>query len=319
MSLTVRSYSENDEKQWDDFCAESLQATLLHTRRFISYHKNKFKDASLIILDGNKWLGLFPAALSRSDDKLVVSHPGLTYGGVLHKGILCGDRMIEALTSIKHHYASLGLVKLLYKTVPIFYHQAPAQDDLYALFRLSAKRIRCDLTSTIDLQYRLPVSERRRRSLKKATNAGVEIVEGEQYLPVLWDVILNNLQRKHGVEPVHKLSEIQHLAKLFPKNIYCVCGKVNGKVESGTLLFITPTAYHAQYIASSEKGYDVSALDAIFEYCIKTSQKSGVRWFDFGISTEESGMTLNEGLHRFKSEFGAGTVLHEFFELDLKG
>jgi hypothetical protein len=318
MSLTVRSYSQDDADVWDAFCKDALQATLLHTRRFLSYHGERFVDCSLIIEDEGKWVGLFPAALSLSDNRLVVSHPGVTYGGVIHQGILRGERMIEALTLMKQHYASLGLVKLLYKAVPTFYHQAPAQDDLYALFRLFAKRTRCDISSTIDLQHRLSASERRRRSLKKAVKAGVAIVEGGQYLQALWDVLFENLERKHGLSPVHKLEEIQLLAERFPENIRCVCGEVNSKVEAGTLIFITPTTYHAQYIASSETGYDVSALDAIFEHCIQAAQQNGRRWFDFGVSTEDSGLILNDGLYRFKSEFGSGGTVHEFFELNLQ-
>jgi len=317
MSLTVRPYSQDQADTWDAFCKDSLQATLLHTRRFLSYHGDRFADRSLIIEEDGKWIGLFPAALSPSDNTHVVSHPGVTYGGVLHQGNLRGERMIEALTMIKRHYASLGLTKLLYKAVPTFYHQAPAQDDLYALFRLGASRTRCDISSTIDLQHRLPVSERRRRSLKKSVKAGVTIVEGGQYLSSLWAVLSENLERKHGVSPVHKLEEVQLLVERFPENIRCVCGEVNGKVEAGTLLFITPTTYHAQYIASSETGYDVSALDAIFEHCIGVAIQEDKRWFDFGISTENHGKVLNDGLYRFKSEFGGGGTVHEFFELDL--
>lgn len=318
MRLTVRSYCQNDADAWDRFCAESLQSTLLHTRRFLSYHGDRFADRSLIIEDEGKCVGLFPAALSPSDISLVISHPGATYGGVLHQGGLRGERMIEALTIIKRHYASMQLTGLLYKAVPIFYHSAPAQDDLYALFRLRAKRTRCDISSTIDLKHRLSVSGRRRRSLKKAVKAGVKIVEGSQYLPALWDILFENLDRKYGLSPVHDLAEIMLLVSRFPEYIRCVCAEVNGKVEAGTILFITPTTDHAQYIASSEAGYDVSALDAVFEYCIQIAQQNDKRWFDFGISTEGGGLILNEGLYRFKSEFGAGGSLHEFFMLALQ-
>ena len=44
----------------------------------------------------------------------------------------------------------------------------------------------------------------------------------------------------------------------------------------------------------------------------------GLQDFDFGISTEAEGMILNEGLYRFKSEFGGGGVVHEFYEMRLE-
>jgi len=208
VSLNVRQFRPNDADAWDEFCNGSIQATLLHTRRFLSYHGERFADCSLIVEDEGKWVGLFPAALSPADEACVISHPGITYGGVLHQGGLRGERMVTALGEIGRHYCTQGSTRLMYKAVPTFYHTAPAQDDLYALFRLGALRTRCDLSSTIDLKRRLSVSDRRRRSLKKAIKAGVEIVEGKQYLPALWEVLANNLASKHGAKPVHLLAEI---------------------------------------------------------------------------------------------------------------
>jgi lipid II:glycine glycyltransferase (peptidoglycan interpeptide bridge formation enzyme) len=62
----------------------------------------------------------------------------------------------------------------------------------------------------------------------------------------------------------------------------------------------------------------MSALDAVIEHCIEQAMRDAKRWFDFGISTESQGLVLNEGLYRFKSEFGGGGTVHEFFEIDLR-
>ena len=318
MSLYVRPYCTIDADVWDEFCTGALQATLLHTRRFLSYHGDRFVDCSLIIEDEGKCVGLFPAALSPSDTGCVISHPGITYGGILHQGTLRGERMVEALTEIRSHFRTRGLDKLTYKAVPTFYHRAPAQDDLYALFRLGAARTRCDLSSTIDLRHRLPVSERRRRSLKKAVKAGVEVVEGSEYLPHLWEVLAENLAIKHGAKPAHSLDEIVLLVDRFPNHIRCICARQADKVVAGVLLFITQSAYHAQYIASSEIGYEVSALDLVFAHTIEVAENQGRRWFDFGISNEHQGMVLNDSLYRFKSEFGGGGTVHEFYDLKLE-
>ena len=300
---------------WDAFCENSLQATFLHSRRFLSYHKESFSDRSLIIEIDSAWVGVLPAALASDDVTTVVSHPGITYGGVLHQGALRGGRMVEALSSIGDHYRTQGYSKLLYKPVPEIYHLAPARDDLYALCRLQASQTRCDLSSTIDLRNRVPFSKRRQRSLKKAIKAGVRIVEGSEYLRELWNVLSENLSRKHSAEPVHTIAEIILLENLFPKNIRCVCAEFSGEIVAGTLLFQTKRTHHAQYIASSAVGYRVAALDMVFNYCIKTASDSEVNWFDFGISTENQGMILNETLYAFKCGFGGGGVVHEFFEL----
>lgn len=318
MSIGVRAFHPKDADAWDTFCEGSLQATLLHSRRFLSYHGDRFHDCSAILEEAGEWLGVFPAALDPNNARCVVSHPGATYGGLVHRGKLQGARAIQALTSLCRYYSHSGYHTLLYKAVPSFYHSAPAQDDLYALFRLGAVRVRCDISSTIDLSKRLAVSQRRRRSLTKAAKAGVSVAEGDKYLAPLWSVLADNLARKHAVRPVHTVDEISFLAKRFPEEIRCVCGLLESEVVAGVLLFQTRTTLHAQYIASSERGYSVSALDAVLEHSIGLAAADARRWFDFGISSTASGTILNEGLYEFKSEFGGGGTLHEFFLVDLR-
>jgi len=183
------------------------------------------------------------------------------------------------------------------------------------LFRLEAVRTRADLSCSIDLQQRLPASSRRGRSLKKALEAGVEIMEGNAFLPPLWEVLADNLQRKHQAVPVHNLTEISLLAARFPENIRCVVARWQQKIVAGVLLFNTPGVHHAQYIASSAEGYRLSALDAIFDHCIRMATNAGCRWFDFGTSNERAGTVLNDSLYEFKSEFGGGGMVHEFYTL----
>lgn len=318
MTFSIRPFSKENSQEWDDFCAKADQSTFMHTRRFLSYHGERFIDRSLLVEEDGRLLGLFPAAEHPKQRDQIVSHPGITYGGVLHAGALRGARMIDAIGAICRHYRALNYHQLVYKAVPTFYQRRPAQDDLYALFRSGALRTRCDLSSTIDLGNRGALSERRRRSLKKALKAGVTISSEANCLPALWEVLTENLARKHGVAPVHSLGEITSLVERFPESIGCYCCVLGEEVLAGVIVFSTPMADHAQYIASSEKGYDVSALDAVFDHCIAKSCRLGKRWFDFGISTEASGTQLNEGLYGFKSEFGAGGFVHEFYEIKLE-
>lgn len=317
--MNVRPYDKQDAERWDELCRRAPMATFLHTRRFLSYHGNRFNDASLILEDDSgKLLGVLPAAIDPLTPMQVISHPGITYGGLIHAGQLRGDRMLLALEKIAGFFANRGSERFRYKAVPSIYHRTPSDDDLYALFRLGAKRYRCDLSCAVDLGYRLPISERRRRSLKKATNSGVELHNGLKCAAVLWPLVEENLRRKHGVAPIHSLTEITLLGEIFPDNIKFFIATLDNKAVAGTVLFIAPTAFHAQYAAANEEGYNVCALDAVFEDCIKRAVDAGARYFDFGISTEQEGRYLNTGLYRFKSEFGGGGIVHEFFEVNLK-
>jgi CelD/BcsL family acetyltransferase involved in cellulose biosynthesis len=317
--MRARFYGESDASAWDHFCAESYGATFLHKRHFLSYHGTRFADRSIVLEEGGRWVGVIPAARSPDRDDTVVSHPGSSYGGVVHRGHLRGEPMIEAFVEVRRLLSTEGTRYLQYKAVPSIYHRAPAQDDLYALHRLGARRYRCDLSTCIDLQSPLPVAARRRRALRKSERAGVTIVDGRVHAPNLWLVLEDNLMRKHGVRPTHSIEDIMLLADRFPKEIEFVVAKSDGDVVAGVTLFRGGPAVHAQYIASSELGYELSALDAVFDHCIRRAAEQGSRYFDFGISTESQGFVLNESLYRFKSEFGGSGVVHEFYELSLAG
>jgi hypothetical protein len=308
-------YESRHAEAWDAFCAGAANATFLHTRRFISYHGERFNDLSFLVMDSGKLIGVFPAAQSLFDPALVVSHPGITYGGLVHQGKLAGTRMIEALEAIIHHYAKAGYRRLQYKPLPFIYATLPSQDDLYALFRLGAQRVRCDLSCCIDVAARRSLSERRRRGLKKAL-AAVTLSSEPSLLGELWRVVAQNLARKHDARPVHSLEELTLLQERFPQQIQVRCALMAGVVEAGVVFFNTARVWHAQYIAASEAANDVSALDAVFDATIVEARQAGARYFDFGTSNEDGGKVLNDGLYRFKSEFGGGGVAHEFYELE---
>lgn len=315
MKLEILLFAPEDSVAWDIFCGNALQATILHTRKFLSYHEDRFIDRSLIISDGEKWLGVLPAALSPGNNSEVVSHPGITYGGFLHQGGLRGEVMMEALLLTQDFYSKLGYQSLVYKATPTFYHRSPAQDDLYALFRLGASKTRCDLSSTIYLENRLPLIKGRRWGIKKAQKSGVIIVQGGQYLKYFWEILSNNLSEKHEAAPVHSLSEIEILIERFPEEILCICSEYEGVVVAGVILFIAPQVLHTQYIASNVKGREVSAVDAVIEHCIMLGINAGKKWFDFGINNENNGLILNDGLYSYKNGFGGGGYVHDFYKL----
>jgi len=183
------------------------------------------------------------------------------------------------------------------------------------MFRLGAQRVRCDLSCSIDLPCRHAASGRRQRELKKTLQA-VTVSSAQAWLDALWSVITDNLALKHHAKPVHTLADLKLLASRFPANIFIRCALMAGRVEAGIVLFNADAVWHVQYVGASHAAYKVSALDAVFESAITEAQQAGARYFDFGISNENNGLILNEGLYRFKSGFGGGGVAHEFYEIN---
>lgn len=298
--------------------AASAAGSFLHTRAFLGYHGDRFRDASVTIHDDDgSLLGVFPAALDPLDERRIASHPGATFGGIVHDGSLTGAAMIKALGAVADYYRRLGFDRLQYAAVPYIYHRRPSADDLYALFRLRAARTRCDLSSAIDLDDGPSLSSRRRRGLAKARRSGLEVMEGADLVDELWPIVEANLSVGHRARPVHSVGEMRLLVDLFPSEIAVVVARRHGDPVGGVVLFESPRVSHAQYIASLKAGNDVGALDAVFEHCLRRATARGARFFDFGTSNRDGGWVLNEGLYGFKAQFGGGGVAYERYELPL--
>src|SRR5437870_5605049 len=163
-------------------------ATFLHSRRFISYHRDRFVHRSLLLRDArSRLVGVFPAATDPTNEGRVVSHPGITYGGIVHRGVLAGAAMVRAVREIGACYARDGFKALRYQAVPGIYHERPSDDDVYALLSLGARLFRCDLSCAIDLSDRGRRNERRRRAERKASEHGVEVAVGSEHVAELWN------------------------------------------------------------------------------------------------------------------------------------
>jgi hypothetical protein len=293
--------------------------TVLHTRRFITYHGDRFTDRSVILEDRRgRVKGVFPAAVSPASDEVIFSHPGLTYGGVVHDGTVRGASMIEALQQIAEHYRLLGYRRLRYKAVPAIYHSVPAEDDLYALFRLGGRRYRSDLSATIDLTRRGKPTHGRMSSRKTAEAAAVCTEDNWDAVTEFWAILETNLAQRHGASPVHSLREIRLLHDRFPDEIHLIVARTGGLLAGGGLVFAAGPTLHLQYTATTPEGRAACVTDPLIERAVEFAAERRLQYFDFGISTVEEGRSLDEGLYKFKLSFGAGSVVYDQYELDLE-
>lgn len=309
---------EENDTRWDGVVAESLNGTFLHTRRYLGYHGRRFQDASLVVQDrAGAWLGVLPAAVDSQDPTVLSSHPGITYGGIVHTGALAGERMLEALSLVARHAAEAGFAALVYKPVPPIYHRRPSQDDLYALFRVDAERFRVDLCATIDLREPRTLSRERRGALRRAVRAGVAVERDAAALQELWPLLEWQLETRHHTRPVHSLAEMEDLVGRFGERIQVWVGRVAGEAVAGVITFVTDRVVRAQYSIAGPASREEGALTLVFEEAIRDGAQSGRRYIDFGNSNEADGRILNTGLFRFKAGFGASATVQEFYRIGL--
>lgn len=311
--MEVVRYDAPRRETWDAFVRSSKNGTFLFERAYMDYHADRFADASLLVLDEREGvLAVLPA--HRSDGTLL-THNGLTYGGVVTGPSMTVPVFVRVFRALLAAMHADGVTELRYKTVPHIYHAAPADEDRHALFRAGATLVRRDVLSVIDYREMLPMQERRSRSLRRAQRDGLEVRETRD-LETFWPVITRNLLDRYGTPPVHSVEEIRLLADRFPDRIRLFAAYRGDEMEAGVVVYVSRTVCHVQYPGTSERGRASGALDLVQRTLIDHF-RTHVRYFDFGMSSEEGGHRLNEGLVAFKEGFGARTVVHDHYTLDV--
>ena len=322
--ITVTRYTPQNHQTWNEFVKQSRQGTFLFDRNYMDYHQDRFHDHSLMIYYKDKLYALLPAneVVSASNNEIpqkeLVSHQGLTYGGLLTCNKMTAELTCETFEAIGNYLKQEGFSKLTYKAIPWIYHKIPSEEDLYALIHVGKASLSTrEISTTILLQNKLRFSEQRRRGVNKAKKNSLIIRQSSQEdVFAFWNILNNNLQQKYHTRPVHSNEELQLLMSRFPENIIGYSVLKDEEVIAGTIIFITPQVIHTQYIGASEKGKEEGALDLLFDYLIN-QKKWNAPYFDFGKSTEDRGNYLNTNLIHQKEGFGGRGVAYDTYEWTL--
>ena len=317
--MKVLRYNHTMAKEWDSFVRKSKNGTFLFCRSFMDYHSDRFVDASLVFVDKkNRICGLLPANVKGNT---VYSHGGLTYGGFVlnDKNVQSSVNEMFAL-AVGYYKDNCMAEKLIYKPVPHIYHKLPAEEDLYVLFRAGAKLAHRSVSSSLYPCKHPKQRQSRRGGVVKALKNGVvaeEISDADSYeLKGFHDMLVCVLNERHKTSPVHSYEEMRLLMKKFPEEIILCVAKCNGELVAGSWVFVTPTVVHTQYLATSDIGKKIGAEDLLIDWMISARFRTSAL-FDFGISTENGGEVLNQGLIFEKEGFGARSVCYDVYALNI--
>lgn len=315
MEYSLRRYTDNDKRLWDDFVKSSRNGTFLFLRDYMDYHADRFSDCSWIAYKGSAPVALLPANIDSG--MTLRSHQGLTYGGwILPPSHLDGAALLQIFSLAREIWRDEGILKLDYKEIPFIYSSQPSDEDQYALFRLGARVSEVNLSSAINLNIPLRYNKLRRRALKSTASLAF-VVEKTCNCKEFMDLVATCLKERHDTSPVHSTAEMELLWSRFPDNIAMYVVRYKGEVHAGVMIYDSGRVAHAQYIASTSLGRELNLLTPLFNYLI-TDCYAGRAYFDFGISNENHGLFLNEGLLRQKFSYGATGVACRRWELNLK-
>lgn len=310
--IVAKPYTQDFADIWNEFVKNSKAPMFMFERGYMDYHANRFKDASLLFYDESKLIAVLPAT---EHDGEIRSHGGLTYGGMFVGEKIKQHTMIECFECMRDFYRQLGVRSLVYKEVPYIYATQPNEDAVYALFRMGAVISKIEPSTVINLKspYRMPKG--RKSQISRARREGVVVNETDDFDSFM---SLENsvLSERHNLKAVHTAEELRLLKSRFPDRIKCVGGFLGGKLIAGTVLFVYDTVVHTQYMAADDAACRVGALDLIIADQISRYNSTHF-YLDFGISSEDGGAFLNEGLISQKEGFGGRTLCYRTWSVNL--
>ncbi|WP_162014342.1 GNAT family N-acetyltransferase [Kordia algicida OT-1] len=280
----------------------------------MEYHHDRFDDYSLILFKKDKPIALFPANIHENK---VYSHQGLTYGGILVTENLKLRDVATCFQMILDDLKENNIQQLHIKQLPTIYSPLPTDELQYLLFTLEAKLTRRDALSIINMQQRPKVSKDRIAGNKRAIKHNLVVKEVHEFDDFWNQILISNLQKKHDAKPVHSLEEITKLKMSFPDKIRQFNVYKDEKIVAGTTIFDTKYVAHSQYISGNEDKNTLGSLDFLHLYLLNEVFQDKM-YFDFGISNENQGKNINEGLHYWKEGFGARTITQDFYEIDVQ-
>lgn len=320
LSIELRQYQAQDKELWDDFVWKSRNGTIFHTRQFLSYHDpKKFTDHSFIFSKDGAIVGVLTGAM---EGKTFVSHPGASYGGIVlspELGMKETGEMLDALIEYgkKEKWAGVTFLRL----TPPSVRKYSSDDQEYWLHQKGFQIERFELASSLFLKGKnaetLPdtFTGKCRNALRKAEKSGLTFKETDDFKS-FWKILESTLTERHQSKPTHSIDEIESLKKLFPKHIRLFAAFKEKEMIGGIVTFtLHDKAIYTLYIAQNYEHQELRSVHLIVTELARVCIKEGKDVLHFGISTEEKGKVVNDGLFFFKESFGAVSVRRESWSI----
>lgn len=314
--ISVVRYTLNEEEKWNEFNASSKNSLFMFDRKYMDYHNDRFIDHSLMFYEDDRLIAILPLS---EHGKQLVSHGGLTYGGFVTNKNMKQHTMNDCFKALIEYAHKNQFTEILYKVIPHIYHEQPAEEDRYALFQNQAMLDRVEAATVINLCEPIKMPKGRKAQISRARREGVVIEELESLEDFSTFINLENvvLSERHATKAVHTGDELKLLHDRLPQNIHLFAALYEDEMIAGVVAYEYKHVIHTQYMAAGDIARRIGALDLVVNTLIERYKGSKL-WMDFGISTEDGGQYLNEGLISQKEGFGGRTNVYEMWKLKIE-
>ena len=321
----IESYEKKYEQLWDDFVLnKSINGTFLQSRSFLNYHpEDRFEDCSLLIFNQKDNLAaVIPACKDPKDPTCFFSHKGSTYGGIIiDKKHYSGNGLLEIIEVFEQYLMENRYTSVYLKITPdILSIESPALLE-YLLYYKKYQQY-SELNTYIDLEnyddfILTNFIQGKRTHVNNCLKLGAvcKKIGSNVEIELLHEIISSNL-RKYGVIPVHSFNEFILLKeKCVTNNISFFKCVLNDDIIGGAVVFYFPKTktIHTQYLCSKEEFAKLSPMSFMYYSMIVEAKKINYKKISWGVSTENFGRTLNQGLLKNKESYGSTYSINKTF------
>ncbi|MBN2280962.1 MAG: GNAT family N-acetyltransferase [Candidatus Marinimicrobia bacterium] len=322
MAFNYKKFNPENANVWDAFIDGSVNGTLFHTRKFLSYHnQDRFQDFSIEFYHKNKLFSVFPAVdIHYEGKRTLLSHRGASYGGFVYNEGLSIREAHDLVGDLVKMAKEYGFQKIMMTLPPVIYERRLSNYIDFALIKNGFQYQKREVSSIVRLENSIEENvskfkQTNRTAFRKAQKLGVEIRQSEDY-EEFYRILKKNLKIRHNVQPTHTLEELIRLKTLFPNKIRFFGAYVKSEMVAGVVMFdCNAEVTLAFYISHKESMQEFRGVNLLFYHIIKDAIEKGFHYLDFGIFTVN--MEPNFGLGRFKEGFGSSGVLRDTFILDI--
>lgn len=320
-------YEDKYQERWDSFVMnKSINGTFLQTRNFLNYHpRQRFKNASLLVMQGSNILAVIPACCVEEEGKrCFYSHKGSTFGGIIVDRHSYNIATIEEIFSILEMFLKENSYDCAYfkNTSDIFCRCNT--DLLEYFFYKNGFSLYDELSFYVDLDVNdllMNMDKNKRRDYRYSLRNALSLrqLETDQEVEDFYHILCKNL-KKYNTIPVHSLSElIEFKNSRLTETVGFYGVYLQERLVAGCMAFyFEKKVFHTQYLAQDPDFAHLYLMNFLDFELIRLAKEKGFEKFSFGISTENRGRILNKGLALFKEGFGCRYCVNRSFLKMLK-
>ena len=322
--LLIKKYNKKLNNDWDLFVQKSFNGTLFQTQKFLTYHQEKkIMDCSLVFYKNKKIIAVLPAAeIKKSKEKVLYSHPGASYGGLVVDSSLNFKTIDEIIVLLIQYAKKQNFKKITLINSPSIYCKNKNEVLHYLLLwnKFNINEIYISHATKLNRPVINLLQTRKKRYIKQIIKNNSFTCEQTQKYNEFYKLLVFS-KKQHKTTPTHSLNELIQLQKMFPQHIVLLSFYENKKIIGGSLIFVTNKKTGLVFYNAINQDYRNTQL-AVFQLysCMEFCYNKKLEYIDFGVShlpRAKNPLKPKKTLIKFKEFFGARGIARTIYEKKL--